>query len=269
MSRVTPFLWYGGKSGMIKDILPLMPPHHTYVEPFGGSAAVLIAKPISPVEIFNELDSRLCRYFRTIKEPAKARVVRHHLELTPYSRTVYDDYAKRIDSITDEIEFAVAFTILGNQSRNGILGSGWKRSKLRNCARPYFNALEMIETVVRRFRNVQVDNQDYKKLLKRLDSLLTLFFLDPPYPWDVRVTPNAYRHEMSLDDHREMLALIKQVKGMVMLCGFRHPLYDEALADWERHEFPRYCKSASTGSGDKYRTEIIWLNPRAAEARPR
>jgi DNA adenine methylase len=274
MRRATPFLWYGSKSAMVEDILSLMPPHKTYVEPFGGSAAVLLAKPPSPVEIYNDKDNRLCDYFRLVKDPEKARILRHHLEFTPYSRAVYDDYVERFEVITDEIERAVAFTIIANQSFNGKFGAGWKCSTQRNCAKPFFNALELIETVIRRFQNVQVENRDFGVVLVQYDSPTTLFLLDPPYVSETRVTTSAYRHEMSLDDHRRMLGLIKQVKGMVMLCGYAHPLYDEALVGWERHEKLVYCKSTSKkrgcdGSREKYRTEVIWMNPQAAEARPR
>jgi DNA adenine methylase len=274
MRRVVLFPWYGNKNGLLKWILSLMPPHITYAEAFAGAAAVLLAKKPSTVEIWNDLDRRLYGYFRVLTDPAKARLLRHHLELTPYSRQVYDEVVAGYYSITDEVQRAVAFHIIATQSFCGKFGAGWKCSTQRNCAKPYFKSLKLIEAVVRRLRNVQIENRDYKDILSRYDSPTSLFFLDPPYPPDVRVTPKAYPHEMPLEDHRELLGLVRQVKGMVMLCGYPHPLYDEALVGWERHEEVVYCKSTANkhqgdGSKSKYRTEVIWLNPRAAEARPR
>ena len=43
-----PFTYYGGKTQVAERIVALLPPHEHYVEPFGGSLAVLLAKPQSP-----------------------------------------------------------------------------------------------------------------------------------------------------------------------------------------------------------------------------
>lgn len=51
-----PFKWLGGKSKLVRKLLPLLPPHRVYVEAFGGAAALLLAKPPSPVEVFNDID---------------------------------------------------------------------------------------------------------------------------------------------------------------------------------------------------------------------
>lgn len=40
----TPITYYGGKQGMLKDILPLIPEHNTYTEAFARGAVVLFAK---------------------------------------------------------------------------------------------------------------------------------------------------------------------------------------------------------------------------------
>ena len=43
------------------------PPHTTYVEPFGGAASVLLNKDVVPVEIYNDLDTRITRLFRVLR----------------------------------------------------------------------------------------------------------------------------------------------------------------------------------------------------------
>ena len=270
MTRATPILYYGSKTGMVETLLSLMSPHHAFVEVFGGSGAVLLAKQPSKVEIYNDLDKDLCDFFRLIKNHEKARVLRHHLELTPYSRDVYNDYVERFPFITDEIERAVAFVVIANQSFNGKFGAGWKHSKVRNPAAPFFNNLRYIETAGRRLRQAQIENLDFEDVLKRYDAPETLFLLDPPYPPDVRAVPKAYRHEMTVEDHQRLLKAVSKVEGMVMLCGYAHPLYDEALKDWGRHEVEVYCRStANKNPSDlpKTRTEVIWLNPKAADVR--
>lgn len=52
----SPIVWFGGKGHIVNKLLPLIPSHKIYVEPFGGGANLLIAKEPSPVEIYNDLD---------------------------------------------------------------------------------------------------------------------------------------------------------------------------------------------------------------------
>src|SRR5438552_6607042 len=54
--KLIAFGWYGGKFSHLDWILPLLPPCHHYCEPFAGSAAVLLNRPPSPVETYNDLD---------------------------------------------------------------------------------------------------------------------------------------------------------------------------------------------------------------------
>jgi len=59
----SPIVWFGGKGHMVNKLLPLIPKHKIYVEPFGGGANLLIAKEPSPVEVYNDLDSGLVNFF--------------------------------------------------------------------------------------------------------------------------------------------------------------------------------------------------------------
>lgn len=52
----SPLKWYGGKTNFVSKLLPLIPEHLTYVEVFAGSAALFFAKPVSSLEVINDLD---------------------------------------------------------------------------------------------------------------------------------------------------------------------------------------------------------------------
>lgn len=62
------------------------------------------------------------------------------------------------------------------------------------------------------------------------------------------------------DDHAELLIFLKTLRGMVVLSGYPHPMYDNALPDWRRIE------RAALADGARPRTEVLWINPACAEA---
>jgi DNA adenine methylase len=48
--------YFGSKATLAERIVALLPPHRSYVEPYAGSLAVLLAKPPTPMETVNDLD---------------------------------------------------------------------------------------------------------------------------------------------------------------------------------------------------------------------
>ena len=63
-----PFAWFGGKgSPKIKSaLLAALPPHRFYVEPFGGGASILLAKPPAEVEVYNDVNRGVVNFFRVL-----------------------------------------------------------------------------------------------------------------------------------------------------------------------------------------------------------
>jgi hypothetical protein len=86
-------------------------------------------------------------------------------------------------------------------------------------------------------------------------------YLDPPYVLSTRTKKAIYNHEMSDEQHRQILSLLAAMgdRGIrFMLSGYRNPIYDEAAASlgWARVDF-----NAMTRGG--VRTESVWMNYQA------
>lgn len=71
----SPLSYYGGKQRMAKNIIPLIPQHTVYVEPFCGGATILFKKPWPNVtnthhyrEVINDLDNNLIYFFKTLRD---------------------------------------------------------------------------------------------------------------------------------------------------------------------------------------------------------
>ena len=89
-----PFPWIGSKEKIAPYILQLFPPKLTqYVEPFGGSGAVLLALPPDPnrLDIYNDLDAELVNLYSCIKE--RSNVLLRELKFLPiHGRKLFEYY---------------------------------------------------------------------------------------------------------------------------------------------------------------------------------
>lgn len=66
----SPFQYFGGKSSVAQKVWQLIGNCDTYIEPFFGSGAVLLNRPIvsqNNLQIVNDLDCHICNVWRSIK----------------------------------------------------------------------------------------------------------------------------------------------------------------------------------------------------------
>ena len=78
--------YYGGKQSKMNWLLSHFPPHQTFVDVFGGGGSVAFSKPPSALDIYNDIDTRLCNFFWVLRHPVHGKVLLRALELTPCSR---------------------------------------------------------------------------------------------------------------------------------------------------------------------------------------
>ena len=177
-----PFPWYGGKEALANRLLSLLPVHQVFVEVFGGSGALLFAKPASPLEVFNDLDSGVVNFFRVMRDPALTERLTQGLLLTPYSYEEYYHCLKHWQEAVDPVEGARAWYCGVVQSMNGsIRNTGWSHTKVpgSNPAVSWLRGIAHLAECVERLSHVQIDHRDFEKVLHSYDSPETCFYLDP------------------------------------------------------------------------------------------
>lgn len=267
MNRVLPpITWLGGKSKLAPKITAFFPSHHTYCEPFGGSAAVLLAKTPSKVEVYNDLDGGLVNFFRVLRDPATFKQLQTAVEATLYAR----DEFKLAKSVGDDpVEAARRLFVRQRQSHGG-LGLRWSycvedsNSGMSSAVRRWRAGVERLPAVHRRLRSVQIEQDDWRRILDRYDGPRTLFYLDPPYVPETRIG-GEYQHELVPDDHADLVARLLTLQGMSVLSGYEHPAYDPLkAAGWARVEYhvPAYTSDTRTR-----RVESLWISPAVAAAK--
>ena len=272
MAITRPLLRYhGGKWLLAPWIISHFPPHRVYVEPFGGAASVLMQKPRSYGEVYNDLDGEIVNLFRVLRDAGSANELRNLLELTPFSR---EEYRASFFESAQPIEQARrtvirSFMGFGSNSLNRNIKSGFRSNSNRSGTTPahdWVNWPEQISKYVDRLRGVVIENKDAAGVIRQHDSVETMIYADPPYCQETRMTvtqhgAHGYAHEMTTEDHRALAEVLRAVAGMVVLSGYACPLYDDELySDWARVERPALADDALP------RTEVVWLNQACAMA---
>jgi len=265
--------WHGGKWLLAPRIIPYFPRHRVYTECFGGAASVLLRKPRSYAEIYGDLDNEVVNLFRCLRDAEKAEHLRAALELTPYSRA---EFLAAYEPADDEIERARRLVVrsfmgFGSDGATGEYRTGFRSSSMRSGSTPaadWRNYPDALTAIIERLRGVVIECEDAISLMKRHDGAGTLHFVDPPYMLHLRSRVNrrrdgggTYRHEMTVEQHQELLEALRELNGMVILCGYPSEIYDQELRGWKRVEM------AALADGAAPRTEVLWINPAAVEAR--
>lgn len=166
--------WPGGKSRLLKHILPLIRPHRTYVEGFAGGMAVLLAKEPSAAEVVNDLNGELVNLYRYAQFHCDALVA--EVQWMVNSRENLRDLVKQ-PGLTG-LQRAARY-LMRNRMSFGVAGSNFAVSKQAQPSRD--NVLELLRGLNQRLDKVAVENLPYERLLALYDSAETLWFLDPPY----------------------------------------------------------------------------------------
>jgi DNA adenine methylase len=253
--------WHGGKWLLAPWIIEHLPAHRVYVEPFGGAASVLVRKPRSYAEVYNDLDVDVVNLFRVLRSDRAMELV-EALRLTPFSR---EDFALAYDQADCDVERArrlVVRSFMGFGSNGHARVTGFRANSNRSGTTPahdWANYPDALAAVIGRLRGVVIENRDALAIMAAHDGPETLHYVDPPYVFETRSDLSKdYAHELSDEDHRALLAFLRTLRGKVVLSGYPHPLYEEALADWRRLE------RKALADGARERTEVLWINAAAS-----
>lgn len=257
---------------MVKKLLPYIPEHTTYVEPFGGGASLLFAKEPSKVEVYNDLNSDLVNFFRVLRNRDQFHRLWEKCCLTPYSREEYYFCRETWQDCTDPIERAYRWYVIARMSFAGIFLNSWgfvistSTRGMASSVNSWQQVLLRLPRTSQRLFRVQVENQPAMKIIQAYDTPDTFFYLDPPYVHDTRKS-TRYQHEMTDVQHEELVDVLLDIKGKVLLSGYPHPIYERLeKAGWHRKDFSTFCISSNRKNMDTEalknfaRVETIWWN---------
>jgi len=261
-----PFSYYGGKQRIVRHIIPHVPPHTVYVEPFSGGATLLFSNPDYRTgnsddyrEVINDTNKDVYNFFVQLRDNGEELC--SMLELSLYSQEGYR-LAKEYRG-NDPIFKAYYFYINVMQSFSNVLNSGWTTGKYgRNLAITFKNKTENLRNYIDRMRSVHISCEDALRCIDRWDSPQTFFYCDPPYPGSAQGHYKGYTQE----DFERLIQKLDACEGSFILSCYDN---EAVPKDWERHEVKTHTTSSNTAKGGhrEERTEVFWV--RQAKGVPR
>ncbi|MBI3467541.1 MAG: DNA adenine methylase [Planctomycetes bacterium] len=266
-----PLKWYGGKRYLAQWIISQFPEHRIYLEPFGGGASVLLNKEPVEVETYNDIDLRVTRFFRVLRDRGEEFIRR--ASLVPYSQREFEA-AKNYPVGADDLTMALCDFVRWRQSFAGK-GQSWSytttrsRGGMAGDVNAWWTAIDGLPRVIDRLQRVQFVCQSAFDVIPRFDHSEGLIYCDPPYLHETRCeqSTNVYHREMTDSEHRELAALLRECNAAIVLSGYDSPLYADLYRGWRKvsREIPNH---AAGGKQKSRQVECLWIKP-AKSPRPR
>lgn len=284
-----PLKWPGGKNYLAKQIIAMMPPHLHYVEPYFGGGSVLLQRDPNRdwfideawklkngekvpshlkgcSEVVNDISLDLTNFWQVLANPTIFDEFKRIVEATPFSEWEWDFSFTSIDN-EPAARRAADFFVRCRQSRSGMqkdfatLSRNRTRNRVNEQASAWWNAVEGLAEVHARLTNVVILCRDALDVIRSQDGENTLFYVDPPYVHETRSTKDLYEHEMSTEDHVELLNLLHTIEGKFLLSGYHCEMYDDAaeLYGWRCTDIEIDNKLAGGASKPKM-VEAVWRN---------
>lgn len=214
---------------------------------------MLFNKERSHIETVNDIHDEIVNYFRILRDNPEGLM--RAIEKTPYARS---EYEKCYEAASDELERARRFCVrcwmgFGASARymNGFKTG--QQSKSPNPAKAWAELPETMAVAAERLRGVQIENLPALEVIRRYDTADVFLYLDPPYPHSVR-KGYLYKYEMDDSEHEDLLKMITNHPGKILISGYDNEMYNSFLADWNKA-----YKNTHAEFGHK-RTECLWMN---------
>ncbi|WP_421801789.1 DNA adenine methylase [Flagellimonas sp.] len=254
-----PVKYYGGKTRMLPNLLPMIPEHRIYVEAFCGGASLFWAKQPSKVEVLNDINGNVVNFYQVMKHDFDALYGRINNSLHcehSFNR------AKEIYHNPDgwgRVERAWAFWVSCNQSfgSEACAGFQWVKNKRDNWhpGVSVDNRKRQFHQYVNRLDRVSIMNRDAIQIIKDRDLIDTFFYLDPPYVGARQGHYKGYKQT----DFNQLLETLRDIKGKFLMSSYRNEALDFHTKDlgWKKIE---YDQILGVSGGSKRKIEVLTCN---------
>ncbi len=253
----TPITYYGGKQLMVKHILPNIPEHRTYIEPFCGGAAIFFAKEKSELEILNDTNRELINFYQVVQNDfvsleKEINISLHSRDLHRKAWVIYNN-----PDLFSELKRAWAVWILSAQGFGGQLSSTWGRDKTQSkTVKTIRNKRESFtEDFAIRLQDVSLESRDAIRVIKSSDHKDAFHYCDPPY----------YNADMghydgyTIEDYEMLLKTLSEIEGKFLLSSYPSEILSKYTKKHEWHTV-KIEQAVHASSKGKRKVEVLTSN---------
>lgn len=254
-----PLRYYGGKENLKVKILPLIPEHNLYCEPFCGGASIFFSKPPSGVEVINDTNQELINFYRIVQRDfvsleMEIRISLHSRRLHKDAQAVYEN-----PHLFSEIKRAWAVWVLANQGFAGMLDGTWGYDVSKNTtSKKITNKREgFTEEFAIRLQSAQIECTDAIRIITSRDRPTSFFYIDPPY----YNSDCGHYDGYTLEDFRNLLETLSKLEGKFLLSSYDSPILKEWVKSqgWNQQFFQQLVSVNGKGTR-KPKVEVLTAN---------
>lgn len=217
-----PMNYPGNKIQSLKNLLPLIPYDKKYIEVFGGSASVLINRSPSKFECYNDRHSGFTDFYIALQSKETMQMLKEAIELYPHSREFFYWCKETLNKDVGVVRGAKWYYMVQTSFAGRGQTWGFVTKSGAPIAKKIATHIPNFDIIHNRFKNVQIENMDWRIMFDKYDDYDTVFYLDPPY-----LGTGTYDFMMTKKDHRDMCDRIFELKGFVALSGYANDIYDQ------------------------------------------
>lgn len=240
----TPVSWVGNKTSILPVLYSKFPLHYErYIEPFGGSGAVLLGKERpDPFEIYNDYNRDLVNLFNCIRDrpmaliqqlrlfPLNARddfnAIRSFLNGEDWPGTQYLDEELELSQTmlpppdAEEVRQLLSSRCGDWDCRRAAMYLKLLRSSYASTGESFAvrsfslaDLSDLIMNVSKRLEKTTIENQDFERLIRHYDRKGAFIYCDPPYV----ETEHFYQGGFGWLDHLRLFHTLDQAQGKWLL----------------------------------------------------
>jgi len=261
---------FGGKAYLASRLWEIASkiPHIHRVEPYaGGLSFTLASEPEGYSEVVGDIHVGLTNFWRVLQDDKAFDLFKRRIDAVPFSEWEWKKSNRSL--LLDEIDVshAVAFFIHCRQSLAGrmkdfaTLSRNRTRRGMNEQASAWLTCIEGLPAVHARLKRVVILNRPALDVIRQQDGENTLFYIDAPYIHDTRASTGEYEHEMTDEEHQELIDLLLTIKGKALVSMYHHAIYDvlHERHGWKLTEFD-LPNNASGAEVKKRKIECVWQN---------
>lgn len=253
----TPLSYYGGKQSLLGRILPLIPTHEIYVEPFAGGGAVYFAKTPAPYECINDLNGHIVTFYKVLK--SNFPILRKLIQETISSRAIHRKCKFILDNAQfhNEIEVAWAVWVQTNMSFSAKIGAGYGYGRSVTCVRKIVNKkLKFGKHLLKRIEFTDIECNDALKVIKSRDSESAFIYADPPY----FNSDCGHYKGYTENDFNDLLLTLSEIKGKFLLSSYDSDLLERYVSEHGWYQIKIEKAVAISSKVTKSKIEVLTAN---------